>query len=96
MRNVPILLSPVSSAPAFLHGAGNYREGDPHNYRDTMRFCQWLNLAGFPGLSIPMSHSPEGLPINVQLIGRPNEDELLLEVGQILEQERGPWQAPPI
>ncbi len=96
MRNVPILLSPVSSAPAFLHGAGNYREGDPHNYRDTMRFCQWLNLAGFPGLSIPMSHSPEGLPINVQLIGRPNEDEFLLEVGQILEQERGPWQAPPI
>jgi Asp-tRNA(Asn)/Glu-tRNA(Gln) amidotransferase A subunit family amidase len=96
MRDVPILLSPVSSSPAFHHGAGNYRSGDPHNYRDTMRFCQWLNLAGFPGLSIPMGHSPEGLPINVQLIGRPNEDELLLKVGQILEQERGPWQAPPI
>ena len=96
MRNVPILLSPVSSAPAFQHGAGNYRSGDPHNYRDTMRFCQWLNLTGFPGLSIPMGHSPEGLPINVQLIGRPNEDELLLMVGQILESARGPWQAPPI
>jgi Asp-tRNA(Asn)/Glu-tRNA(Gln) amidotransferase A subunit family amidase len=96
MRDVPILLSPVSSAPAFKHGAGNYRAGDPNNYRDTMRYCQWLNLIGLPGLSIPMGHSAEKLPINIQLIGRPFEEERLLQVGQILEQERGPWQAPPI
>jgi amidase len=96
MRDVPILLSPVSSVPAFKHGAGNYRPGDTFNYRDTMRFCQWLNLTGFPGLSIPTGHSPEKLPINIQLIGRPYEEEQLMQVGQILEQERGPWQAPPI
>ena len=95
MRDVPILLSPVSSAPAFLHGAGNYRSGDPHNYRETMQFCQWLNLAGFPGLSIPMGRSPEGLPIGVQLIGRPFEEDLLLRVAEKLEHARGPWQAPP-
>jgi aspartyl-tRNA(Asn)/glutamyl-tRNA(Gln) amidotransferase subunit A len=61
-----------------------------------MRYCQWLNLIGLPGLSIPMGHSAEKLPINIQLIGRPFEEERLLQVGQILEQERGPWQAPPI
>ena len=96
MRDVPILLSPISTAPAFKHGEGNYRAGDPHNYRDTMRFCQWLNLAGFPGLSLPMGHSPEGLPINIQLIGRPHEEELILAVAESLESARGPWQAPPI
>jgi Asp-tRNA(Asn)/Glu-tRNA(Gln) amidotransferase A subunit family amidase len=96
MRDVPILLSPVSTAPAFKHGEGNYRAGDPHNYRDTMRFCQWLNLAGFPGLSLPMGHSPEGLPINIQLIARPHEEELLLAIAESLESARGPWQAPPI
>jgi Asp-tRNA(Asn)/Glu-tRNA(Gln) amidotransferase A subunit family amidase len=96
LRDVPILLSPVSTAPAFLHGAGNYRAGDPHNYRDTMRFCQWLNLAGFPGLSLPFGHSPEGLPINVQLIGRPHEEELLLAVAESLEQARGPWKHPEL
>jgi amidase len=96
MRDVPILLSPVSSAPAFKHGAGNYRAGDAFNYRGTMRLCQWLNLTGFPGLSIPMGHSPEKLPINIQLIGRPYEEEQLMQAGQILEQERGPWQVPPI
>ena len=96
LRNVPILLSAVSTAPAFKHGAGNYRPGDPHNYRDTMRFSQWLNLAGLPGLSLPMGQSPEGLPINIQLIARPHEEELLLAVAAQLERARGPWQPPPI
>jgi Asp-tRNA(Asn)/Glu-tRNA(Gln) amidotransferase A subunit family amidase len=94
LQDVPILLSAVSSAPAFPHGAGNYRPGDPHNYRDTMRFCQWLNLTGFPGLSLPMGHSSEGLPINIQLIARPYEEDLLLRVAQTLEQARGPWEPP--
>lgn len=96
MREVPILLSPVSSAPAFAHGDGNYCAGDAHNYRDTMRYCQWLNLTGFPGLSLPLGKSPEGLPINIQLIARPHEEELLLAVAESLEQARGPWQAPPM
>jgi len=96
LREVPILLSAISTAPAFKHGAGNYRLNDPHSYRDTMRFCQWLNLAGFPGLSLPMGQSPEGLPINIQLIGRPYEEELLLAVAEQLEQARGPWKAPPL
>ncbi|MGB7731211.1 MAG: amidase [Candidatus Acidiferrum sp.] len=95
LRDIPILLSPVSTAPAFSHGAGSYRPGDPHNYRDTMRFCQWLNLAGLPGLSLPFGRSPEGLPINIQLIARPYEEELLLAVAESLEQARGPWQPPP-
>ena len=94
LRDVPILLSPVSTAPAFKHGEGSCLPGDPYNYRDTMRFCQWLNLAGFPGLSLPFGRSPEGLPINVQLISRPYEEDLLLAVGEALEQARGPWQAP--
>jgi Asp-tRNA(Asn)/Glu-tRNA(Gln) amidotransferase A subunit family amidase len=96
MRDVPVLLSPVSSAPAFRHGAGNYRPGDPHNYRDSMRFCQWLNLTGSPGVSLPLGRSAEGLPISVQLIGRPYEEELLLAVAESLEQARGPWQPPPL
>jgi len=93
--DVPILLSAVSTAPAFKHGDGNYRPGDPHNYRDTMRFCQWLNLAGFPGVSLPMGQSPEGLPINIQLIAQPHDEELLLAVAAQLEQARGPWKSPP-
>ena len=92
MGNVPILLSPVSSAPAFRHGAGTYNPAT--GYLDTMRFSQWLNLTGFPGASVPISFSNEGLPIGVQIIGRPFEEELVLAVAEALEKSRGPWQAP--
>ena len=95
MHDVPILLSPVSTAPAFAHGQGTWRPGDPHCYRDTMRYSQWLNLAGFPGASVPLAFSADGLPIGVQIIGRPHEDELVLAVAECIEQARGPWQAPP-
>jgi Asp-tRNA(Asn)/Glu-tRNA(Gln) amidotransferase A subunit family amidase len=94
MDNVPILLSPVSNAPAFRHNEGTWR--GPTGYRETMRPAQWLNLAGFPAISIPMQFSQAGLPIGVQLIARPNEEELLLEVAVLLEQARGAWPNPKI
>ena len=94
MQEVPILLSPISSGPAFLHGGGNYRPGT--GYLDTMRYSQWLNLTGFPGASVPVGLSSEGLPIGVQIIGRPHEDELVLAVAERLEEARGPWQAPKL
>src|ERR1700736_6146355 len=92
MRDAPILLSPVCSAPAFRHGEGNWQPVS--GYRDTMRHAQWLNLTGFPGISVPMGFSAEGLPIGVQVIGRPNEDELVLTVAEILEATRGKFKAP--
>jgi amidase len=93
MRDVPVLLSPVCTAPAFRQGEGNWKPGT--GYRDTMRHSQWLNLAGFPGVTVPIGKSPEGLPIGVQLIGRPYEDELVLTIAEVLERARGPWQPPP-
>ena len=61
-----------------------------------MRFSQWLNLTGFPGASVPVALSNHGLPIGVQVIGRPFEDELVLAVAEAIERSRGPWQAPPL
>ena len=92
MHDVPILLSPVSSAPAFRHGGGSYRPGT--GYLDTMRYSQWLNLTGFPGASVPIGHSKEGLPIGIQVIGRPFEDELVLAVARSLESARGTYPLP--
>jgi Asp-tRNA(Asn)/Glu-tRNA(Gln) amidotransferase A subunit family amidase len=96
MVEVKVLLSPVSAGPAFGHGEGNWRSGAKENYRDTMRHSQWLNLAGFPGVAVPVGMSREGLPIGVQVIGRPYEDELVLAVAETIERGRGPWQAPSI
>jgi amidase len=94
MHDVPILISPVSTTTAFLHGEGTWCPGAEQCYRDTMRFSQWLNLTGFPGASVPVGFSEQGLPIGVQVIGRPQEDELVLAVAERIENARGAWQEP--
>jgi Asp-tRNA(Asn)/Glu-tRNA(Gln) amidotransferase A subunit family amidase len=94
MSEVPILLSPVCNTPAFRHNEGTWR--GPDGYRETMRPAQWLNLVGFPAATMPMTISAQGLPIGVQLIARPNEEELLLEVAALLEEARGPFPHPKI
>jgi amidase len=96
LHDVPILLSPVSATTAFRHGEGTWQSGAAQCYRDTMRFSQWLNLTGFPGASVPVSVSAEGLPVGVQVIGRPHQEELVLAVAEKIETARGQWQAPPI
>jgi Asp-tRNA(Asn)/Glu-tRNA(Gln) amidotransferase A subunit family amidase len=96
MEDVTILLSPVSAGPAFRHGEGNWRIGEKENYRDTMRYSQWLNLAGFPGIAVPVGASHEGLPIGVQVVGRPFEEELVMAVAEAIERGRGAWQAPTV
>lgn len=95
MDDAPVLLSPVSSGPAFRHGEGNWRLGEKESYRETMRYAQWLNFAGFPGMAVPLGTSREGLPIGVQVIGRPHEEEVVLAVAEVIESGRGPWIAPP-
>jgi Asp-tRNA(Asn)/Glu-tRNA(Gln) amidotransferase A subunit family amidase len=43
-----------------------------------------------------MGRSEQGLPIGVQIVGRPWEEEVVLAIAAMLEKERGPWQAPPL
>jgi aspartyl-tRNA(Asn)/glutamyl-tRNA(Gln) amidotransferase subunit A len=49
------------------------------------RFVRGFNLLGFPALSMPCGESREGLPIGLQLIARPFEENLLLGLGKALE-----------
>jgi aspartyl-tRNA(Asn)/glutamyl-tRNA(Gln) amidotransferase subunit A len=51
----------------------------------TTRFARGMNAIGFPALSIPCGSSTEGLPIGLQMVARPFEENLLLAVGEWLE-----------
>ena len=51
----------------------------------TTRFARGFNALGFPALSIPCGFSSERLPIGLQIVGRPFEENLLLELGEALE-----------
>jgi Asp-tRNA(Asn)/Glu-tRNA(Gln) amidotransferase A subunit family amidase len=97
MRKYPILLCPAAAIPAFRHGERSWTiEGKTVSYLDAWSYTEWFNLLGNPGAVVPIRQSPEGLPIGVQIVGRPWEEEQVLAVAVALENERGPWQAPPI
>jgi len=97
MRKYPVLICPTAAIPAFRHGEREWPvERKTVKYLDAWSYCEWFNLLGFPAAVVPMGYSDEGLPIGVQIVGRPWEEEVLLAVAAKLEKERGPWQAPPL
>jgi Asp-tRNA(Asn)/Glu-tRNA(Gln) amidotransferase A subunit family amidase len=97
MRKYPVLLCPTAAIPAFRHGEREWQvEGKTVKYLDAWSYCEWFNLLGFPAVVVPIGHSPEGLPIGVQIVGRPWEEELVLAVAAVLEEARGPWPQPQI
>jgi aspartyl-tRNA(Asn)/glutamyl-tRNA(Gln) amidotransferase subunit A len=51
----------------------------------TTRFARAFNALGFPALVMPCGQSPEGMPIGLQMVGRPFEENLLFALGEALE-----------
>jgi Asp-tRNA(Asn)/Glu-tRNA(Gln) amidotransferase A subunit family amidase len=96
MQAFPLLLMPVCSIPAFGHGERKWTiEGRDLDYLDAMRYTQWFNLLAAPAAVIPVGRSNEGLPIGVQIAGRPFDDELVLTVAAAVESEFG-YRPPPL
>lgn len=97
MREYPILLCPVASIPAFRHGERSWEiDGQTVRYLDAWSYTEWFNLLGTPAAVVPVGQSKEGLPIGVQIVARPWQEELVLAVAAELEAQRGVWQAPDI
>jgi Asp-tRNA(Asn)/Glu-tRNA(Gln) amidotransferase A subunit family amidase len=97
MRKYPVLICPAAAIPAFRHGEREWQvEGKTVKYLDAWSYCEWFNLLGFPAAVVPMGFSEGGLPIGVQIVGRPWEEEVVLAVAARLEEERGPWRGPAL
>jgi Asp-tRNA(Asn)/Glu-tRNA(Gln) amidotransferase A subunit family amidase len=96
MREFPVLLCPVCAVPAFRHGERSWIvDGQRVDYLDAMRYTVWFNLLASPAAVVPVGRSPEGLPIGVQIAGRPFEDEVVLAVAAAIDREFG-YTAPPM
>jgi amidase len=96
MRAYPVLLCPVASVPAFRHGERNWLiDGQGVDYLDAVRHTQWFNVLAAPAAVVPVGRSPEGLPIGVQIVARPFEDEVALGVAAVVDAAFG-YQAPPL
>jgi aspartyl-tRNA(Asn)/glutamyl-tRNA(Gln) amidotransferase subunit A len=86
-RGIDCLLTPTTPITAPRIGQTEITlDGVAHDTRMlTTRFVRGFNVLGFPALSIPCGSSSEGLPIGLQMIARPFEENLLLMLGEALE-----------
>jgi aspartyl-tRNA(Asn)/glutamyl-tRNA(Gln) amidotransferase subunit A len=81
------ILTPATPSPAFA--IGEKSEGDPVEMYLNDVFTVTVNMAGLPGISVPGGLSAEGLPLGLQLIGRPFDEETLFSLAQVIEQAAG-------
>ncbi len=95
MRGYPVLLCPVASIPAFRHGERSWQvEGKTVKYLDAWSYTEWFNLLGTPAVAVPVGKSPEGLPIGVQVVACPWQEELVISVAAALEEQVGCYAHP--
>ena len=82
-NEVDLIVTPVTPTPAFKLGE---KSEDPLQMYLSDIFTISVNLAGLPAISIPCGFSKAGLPIGLQIIGRPFEEETILRAAHAYEQ----------
>ncbi|TCT02424.1 Asp-tRNA(Asn)/Glu-tRNA(Gln) amidotransferase subunit GatA [Aquabacter spiritensis] len=84
---VDAILTPTTPSPAFA--IGEKTSADPVEMYLNDVFTVTVNLAGLPAISVPAGFSADGLPLGLQLIGRPFEEETLFSLAQAIEEAAG-------
>ena len=84
---VDAILTPATPSAAF--GLGEMADADPVKMYLNDVFTVTVNLAGLPGISIPAGQDANGLPLGLQLIGRPWEEGDLLNIAHEVEARAG-------
>ena len=84
---IDAILTPATPSAAF--GLGEMTDADPVAMYLNDVFTVTVNLAGLPGISVPAGLDNQGLPLGLQLIGRPWEEADLLNTAYALEQAAG-------
>ena len=84
---IDAILTPATPSAAF--GLGEMTEADPVQMYLNDVFTVTVNLAGLPGISVPTGVDSQGLPLGLQLIGKPWEEGDLLNTGYALERAAG-------
>jgi amidase len=91
MENYDVILCPVCAFPALPHGTWF----DDDKFLGFM-YTTTYNLTGWPAASVRCGTTADGLPIGVQVVGRPWREDVVLAVAAYLEEVFGGWQPPPM
>ena len=86
-EGVDAILTPATPSAAF--GLGEMADADPVQMYLNDVFTVTVNLAGLPGIAVPVGLDGQGLPLGLQLIGRPWDEAQLLNYAHVLESRAG-------
>jgi aspartyl-tRNA(Asn)/glutamyl-tRNA(Gln) amidotransferase subunit A len=86
-KGVHAILTPATPSAAF--GIGEKAGADPVEMYLNDIFTVTVNMAGLPGIAVPAGKDAQGLPLGLQLIGRPFDEETLFSAGEVIEQAAG-------
>ncbi|MDB5592176.1 Asp-tRNA(Asn)/Glu-tRNA(Gln) amidotransferase subunit GatA [Enterovirga sp.] len=89
---VDAILTPATPSAAF--GIGEKGSADPVEMYLNDVFTVTVNMAGLPGIAVPAGFDKQGLPLGLQLIGRPFDEETLFAAGQVIEDAAGRVRLP--
>lgn len=85
-QSCDVILTPTTPSAAFVPGEN---ADDPISMYLNDVFTVPASLAGLPGISVPAGLSGEGLPLGLQLLGRPFDEETVLRTAGVLEEAAG-------
>jgi aspartyl-tRNA(Asn)/glutamyl-tRNA(Gln) amidotransferase subunit A len=89
-NKVDVILTPATPSPAFAPGEIT----DPVQMYLNDVFTVTVNMAGLPGIAVPAGLSEQGLPLGLQLIGKPFDEEILFQTAASIEEAAGTFTAP--
>ena len=95
MDERPLFVAPVGATPALKHDTHKVTVGDEtlSSFR-AFSYAQTFNVFDLPVVVVPVGRSAEGLPIGVQIVGRPFAEAMVLDAAAIVEAALGGWQMP--
>ena len=91
MENYDAILCPPAALPAIPHDTWRDEEN-----KGAFSYTSVYNTTGWPGVVVRAGTSPEGLPIGVQVVGRPWREDVCLALAAVLEPALGGWQPPSL
>jgi aspartyl-tRNA(Asn)/glutamyl-tRNA(Gln) amidotransferase subunit A len=86
-KGVSAILTPATPSAAF--GIGEKSGADPIEMYLNDVFTVTVNMAGLPGIAVPAGKDAKGLPLGLQLIGKPFDEETLFSLGAVIEASAG-------
>jgi Asp-tRNA(Asn)/Glu-tRNA(Gln) amidotransferase A subunit family amidase len=86
METTPIIVAPVGATPAYPHDTLKVDvRGETFGTFRAFSYAQTFNVFDLPVVTVPAGRSNEGLPIGVQIVGRPFAEEMVLAVARMIE-----------